>query len=185
MGPTGRPSTTSSTVAQSRPLKIDSTLDRKMLELSITASYIQGHDITEISSADKIPPEQKRWIRQTVENLIGVEIAEEYADKVVLQNLVDVLHPVFLQVRYFFGNQAITEAKLPPTGLNHEQASHAWQGLAPFSPAAIVSANGPDSTWRGHSRFANKRTRLSGPGVRLWHARPEHIASSFCCVRER
>jgi phosphate uptake regulator len=75
--------------AQSRPLDIDKVKDPKMLELSIGASYIQGHDITEIFSSDKVPPEQKRWIRQVVENLIGVEIAEEYADKVILQNLVD------------------------------------------------------------------------------------------------
>ncbi|MDA4129122.1 MAG: phosphate uptake regulator PhoU [Thaumarchaeota archaeon] len=75
--------------AQSRPLDIDKVHDRKMLELSISASYIQGHDITEIISKDKILPEQKRWIREAVDNLIGVEIAEEYADRVVLQNLVD------------------------------------------------------------------------------------------------
>ena len=76
---------------QSRPLQLDGSLDQKMLELSITASYIQGHDITEVISKEKILPEQKRWIREAVENLVGVEIAEEYADKVVLQNLVDPL----------------------------------------------------------------------------------------------
>jgi phosphate uptake regulator len=75
--------------AQSRPLDIDRVKDRKMLELSIGASYVQGHDITEIVSKDKILPEQKRWIREAVDNLIGVEIAEEYVDRVVLQNLVD------------------------------------------------------------------------------------------------
>jgi len=75
--------------AQSRPLDIDKVKDRKMLELSIGASYMQGHDVTEIVSKDKILPEQKRWIRQTVDNLIGVEVAEEYSNKVVLQNLVD------------------------------------------------------------------------------------------------
>jgi len=76
---------------QSRPLQLDGSLDQKMLELSITASYIQGHDITEVISKEKILPEQKRWIREAVENLVGVEIAEEYSDKVVLQNLVDPL----------------------------------------------------------------------------------------------
>lgn len=75
--------------AQSRPLDIDKVRDRKMLELSISASYIQGHDITEIVSKDKVLPEQKRWIKEAVDSLIGVEIAEEYSDKVVLQNLVD------------------------------------------------------------------------------------------------
>lgn len=77
--------------AQSRQLMIDGSLDRKMLELSITASYIQGHDITEVKAKGAILPEQKRWIRDAVENLVGVEISEEYSDKVVLQNLVDPL----------------------------------------------------------------------------------------------
>lgn len=76
---------------QPRPLKIDGSLDRKMLELSITASYIQGHDITEVVSDGTILPEQKGWIREAVENLVGVEISEEYSDRLILQNLVDPL----------------------------------------------------------------------------------------------
>jgi phosphate uptake regulator len=79
------------TLPQSRPLNLDGHLDQKMLELSITASYIQGHDITEVISKEKILPEQKRWIREAAENLVGVEIDEEYSDRVVLQNLVDPL----------------------------------------------------------------------------------------------
>jgi phosphate uptake regulator len=75
--------------SQSRPLDIDKVRDRKMLELAISASYIQGHDVTEIVSKDKILPEQKRWIRETMDNLVGVEVSEEYLDRVVLQNLVD------------------------------------------------------------------------------------------------
>jgi phosphate uptake regulator len=76
---------------QSRPLRIDKVSDETMLELSITASYIQGHDITEVISKERILPERKGWIRHAVENLVGVEIAEEYSDRVVLQNLVDPL----------------------------------------------------------------------------------------------
>jgi AbrB family looped-hinge helix DNA binding protein len=72
-----------------RSLDIDQFKDQKLLELCIIASYIQGHDITEIVSKDKILPDQKRWIRHAVEGLIGVEIAEDYADRMVLQNLVD------------------------------------------------------------------------------------------------
>jgi phosphate uptake regulator len=75
--------------AQSRPLDISKVRDAKMLELSITASYIQGHDITEVVSKGKVLPEQKRWIKEALDNLMGVEIAEEYADRVLLQNLVD------------------------------------------------------------------------------------------------
>lgn len=74
---------------QSRPLDIDKVKDRKMLELSIGSSYVQGHDITEVVSKGKILPEQKRWIREAVDNLVGVEVAEEYSNRVVLQNLVD------------------------------------------------------------------------------------------------
>jgi phosphate uptake regulator len=74
---------------QTRPLDIDKVRDRKMLGLSIDAAYIQGHDVTEIVSKDKILPEQKRMIRETVDSLTGVEVAEEYSDRVVLQNLVD------------------------------------------------------------------------------------------------
>lgn len=74
---------------RARPLDIDKVKDRKMLELSIGAAYIQGHDVTEVVSKGKILPEQKRAIRETVDNLVGVEVAEEYSDRVVLQNLVD------------------------------------------------------------------------------------------------
>ena len=74
---------------QSRPLDIDKVKDRKMLELSIGSSYIQGHDITEVVSKGKILPEQKRWIREIVVNLVGVEVAEEYSNRVVLQYLAD------------------------------------------------------------------------------------------------
>jgi phosphate uptake regulator len=76
-------------VSQTRSIELEQFKDEKLLELCITASYIQGHDITEIVSSSKIPPDQKRWVRQAVEGLIGVEIAEDYADKVVLQNLID------------------------------------------------------------------------------------------------
>ncbi len=81
--------TSSRPISQTRSLAIDDFKDQKLFELCITASYIQGHDITEIISKDKILPDQKRWIRHAVEGLIGVEIAEDYANRVVLQNLVE------------------------------------------------------------------------------------------------
>lgn len=74
---------------QSRSLEIEQFKDRKMLELCIIASYIQGHDVTRIVSKVDMSPEQKRWVRQALEGLIGVEIAEDYAKLIVLQNLVD------------------------------------------------------------------------------------------------
>jgi phosphate uptake regulator len=72
-----------------RTLEIDQFENQKLLELCITASYVQGHDVTQIVSKNKILPDQKRWVRQAVEGLIGVEIAEDYSDRIILQNLVE------------------------------------------------------------------------------------------------
>jgi phosphate uptake regulator len=44
-----------------------------------------------VISNERILPERKGWIRHAVDNLVGVEISEEYSDRVVLQNLVDPL----------------------------------------------------------------------------------------------
>ncbi len=74
---------------QTKSIQIEQFKDQKLLELCVTASYIQGHDVTEILSSGKMHPDQKRWVRQAVEGLIGVEITEDYADRVILQNLVD------------------------------------------------------------------------------------------------
>ncbi len=76
-------------ISQSKPLNIEDFKDQKILELCITASYIQGNDITEIVSKSKIDPDQKRWVRKAVDGLIGVEIAEDFANRLVLQNLID------------------------------------------------------------------------------------------------
>ncbi len=81
--------TKSKPISLTRSLQIDDFKDQKLLELCITASYVQGHDVTEVVSKDKISPDQKRWVRHAVEGLIGVEIAEDYANRIVLQNLVD------------------------------------------------------------------------------------------------
>jgi phosphate uptake regulator len=76
-------------VSETRSIVIDEFKDQKLLELCINASYIQGHDVTEVVSKEKILPDQKRWVRHAVEGLIGVEIAEDYSNRIVLQNLVD------------------------------------------------------------------------------------------------
>ena len=73
----------------SRRLNIEKVLDKKMLELRIGAAYVQGHDVTEVVSKDKAFHEQKRWIRETADNLVGVEVSEEYSDRMVLQNIVN------------------------------------------------------------------------------------------------
>jgi AbrB family looped-hinge helix DNA binding protein len=81
--------TKSKKLSKSKPLNIEEFKDQKILELCITASYIQGNDMTEIVSKTKIGPDQKRWIRKAADGLIGVEITEDFADRVVLQNLAD------------------------------------------------------------------------------------------------
>ena len=70
-------------------LQIDEFREQKLLELSITASYILGHDITEVLARRTMSQEQKKWIKEAIEKLIGVEISEEFANQIVLQNLVD------------------------------------------------------------------------------------------------
>ncbi len=65
--------------------------NRKLLELCLNASYIQGNDVTEILSRDKIKAEHRKWIREALDAVIGSEIAEEFSDRVVLQNLIDPL----------------------------------------------------------------------------------------------
>lgn len=82
-------STKAKHISHSKPLHIEDFEDQKVLELCITASYIQGNDVTEIVSKTKIGPDQKRWVRKAVDGLIGVEIAEDFADHLVLQNLID------------------------------------------------------------------------------------------------
>ncbi|MHB8372011.1 MAG: PhoU domain-containing protein [Thermoplasmataceae archaeon] len=74
---------------ESFSINVDSLSDRKSLELSIISSYIQGHDITEIHSKEEDSKEWKEWLRETLKGLIGIEISEEYSDKILLQNLID------------------------------------------------------------------------------------------------
>lgn len=75
--------------ARRRPLEISEFREGKMLDICVRAAYMVGHDITEVTSRRKIAPEQKRWIREAVDGLLGLEISEEFSNQVVLQNLVD------------------------------------------------------------------------------------------------
>ena len=74
---------------EARSINVKSFADRKLLELSITASYIQGQDVTQITSAGDEPHEWKAWSRDALKGLVGVEILEEYSDRILLQNLID------------------------------------------------------------------------------------------------
>jgi phosphate uptake regulator len=82
----GRPRTQQS---HTKSFKVEDFPNEKLLSMCIVASYIQGHDITEITSNVPMRTEQKKWIRNAVEGLVGVEISEDYSDRVVLQNLID------------------------------------------------------------------------------------------------
>jgi phosphate uptake regulator len=81
--------TTPKAVLPSRSLRIDEFKDQKLFELFLTSSYIAGNDVSEVVSKNMMPPEQKRWIRHATDGLIGVEIAEDYSNRVELQNLAD------------------------------------------------------------------------------------------------
>ncbi|HYR04158.1 MAG TPA: AbrB/MazE/SpoVT family DNA-binding domain-containing protein, partial [Nitrososphaerales archaeon] len=77
-------------VGHSRTIDIDQLKDQRFLDLSITASYIQGNDVTRIfSSTNKMQPNHKQMIRNALEGIMGVEVSEDYADHVELINLID------------------------------------------------------------------------------------------------
>ncbi len=82
-------SAVSKALKQSRAVRIEDFPDPKMLELAIVNLYIMGHDIAEIVSSGSMKLNQKKSIRTATEGLMGVEIIEDYSDRVVLQTLVD------------------------------------------------------------------------------------------------
>ncbi|MEM4297292.1 MAG: PhoU domain-containing protein [Nitrososphaerota archaeon] len=75
--------------SQSRTIRIEDFPDPKMLELAIVNLYIMGHDLAEIVSNGSMRLNQKKSIRTATDGLMGVEIIEDYSDRVVLQTLVD------------------------------------------------------------------------------------------------
>lgn len=82
-------SSSASVSPERRPLEISGFREMKMLDLCVTAAYMVGHDVTEVVSGRKMAPEQKRWTREAVEHLLGLEISEEYSDQMILQNFID------------------------------------------------------------------------------------------------
>jgi phosphate uptake regulator len=69
--------------------------DGEVLAREIIGAYIAGYNTIELRS-EKILSKQRDTVRKTVNMLIGPEIIEETADKIVLQ---DVLNPAELSVR--------------------------------------------------------------------------------------
>ncbi len=118
------------TSMESRTIDADSLKNRKFLELSIVASYIQGHDITQVSSSSGRKHDWKKWAREAVSEIMGVEIFEEYSDRILLQNLVDP-HKFDLMgmLEKFSGNSALvlTDAVSSLLNGNREVAEDAFQ----------------------------------------------------------
>ncbi|MEM1945908.1 MAG: phosphate uptake regulator PhoU [Candidatus Caldarchaeum sp.] len=73
----------------SKTIKIADFKDPKLLSLAIVNFYIMGHDVAQVVSDGKMSLAHKKSVREAVENLVGVEIVEDYADRIVLQSLVD------------------------------------------------------------------------------------------------
>ena len=92
----------------SRTLDIDQLKDQRFLDLSITASYIQGNDVTRIfSSSNKLLPRHKQMVRQTIEGIMGVEVSEDFADHIDLINLIDpAKFSLFETIEKFSANSA-------------------------------------------------------------------------------
>jgi len=81
--------------ARSKPTLVSKTIrtedfkDPKLLSLAIVNFYIMGHDVAQVVSHNKMSLAHKKSVRDAVDNLLGVEIVEDYADRIVLQSLVD------------------------------------------------------------------------------------------------
>jgi phosphate uptake regulator len=74
---------------EAHSIDISNVKDKKALELSIISSYILGHDITELFSSEPTNNDWKDWVKEALKGLIGIEISEEYSDRILLQNLID------------------------------------------------------------------------------------------------
>jgi len=56
---------------------------------------------------------------------LGQRFVHRYGDVLVLQDLIDILHPDFPQILYLCGDQTIAEVPLRPSHLNHDASSSA------------------------------------------------------------
>lgn len=59
------------------------------LSRDILTKYLLGYDIITIETKDRITPEQREIIKQTLSQLIGLEITEEDQSKIVIQCLLE------------------------------------------------------------------------------------------------
>lgn len=66
-------------------LTASDTLNKRLL----ISKYLEGYDIIELVSKDRIPKDTRKNMMKTVQNLIGIEIFEETSNKFVLSSLID------------------------------------------------------------------------------------------------
>jgi phosphate uptake regulator len=80
-------------MSSERPLEVELLLEDypsfRALEYSIATYYIQGTNKINITSKEIIPAEQKRRLKRLRTDLPGVEIAEEEAERLSFQILID------------------------------------------------------------------------------------------------
>ncbi len=91
---------------ESRSINAGTFEHRKLLELALTASYIQGYDVTQIFSENPENHVWKEWARSALEGLVGVEVLEDYSDRMLLQNLVDPFKFDFMRMLEKFSRNA-------------------------------------------------------------------------------
>ncbi|MHB1506935.1 MAG: AbrB/MazE/SpoVT family DNA-binding domain-containing protein [Cuniculiplasma sp.] len=72
-----------------RSISVEDFTDERLLEMCITSSYIVGNDIMEVKSKMDSSHEWKKWVTDSLDGLLGVEISEEYSGSIKLQNLID------------------------------------------------------------------------------------------------
>ncbi|MBS7605244.1 MAG: PhoU domain-containing protein [Candidatus Bathyarchaeia archaeon] len=59
------------------------------LSRDILTKYLLGYDIITVETKDRITPEQREIIKQTLSQLVGLEITEENQSKIVIQCLLE------------------------------------------------------------------------------------------------
>ncbi len=70
-------------------VKVDEYPSTYALDLYVKANYMNGCNIIDIQSDRRISPEVKKAIKLSASDLIGVEVADETSDKIILRAIVN------------------------------------------------------------------------------------------------
>lgn len=90
------PATRPSSAVQECHQNFDEFVTHSLAERRVKACYVEGDDVITVASKSAIPPEAKARIKAAAAELIGMELSEDFANKMVLRTLVD---PVRFPVR--------------------------------------------------------------------------------------